>query len=207
MAASKRDCDPWRTSREDSSPETGSGFAVSVAGRWLRLHNAHVPRRSALVLAIRAIVLAAVLAAVFPLALGRNGGFELRPASARVASSPLPISISTLEPLKDGARDPGYQLALESASVRQEGDEWIFQGTVRNLTGQPISDLLAEVTLYGPDKMPQASVDAPLKTAVLPPGGTARWEVQVRRIEDSYLYNIRFLRWHVGEIPTRDARQ
>jgi len=104
------------------------------------------------------------------------------------------------------SRPPDAQLALRS--MQSEKSLWdgrfVFEGQVKNISGSPLQDVVAVVTVYNANPSRIASNEAPIEYTTLLPGQTSPFKVMVDYDPTVDYYKVEFKHLLGGTIPTRD---
>lgn len=105
--------------------------------------------------------------------------------------------------------EPPYKLALVSASCTEQSAIGFItcEGFVKNISRQPIEDIVAVVLFYDADRIPVASDEALISYNPLLPGQTSPFSVIARYNPAIAYWRVEFKEILGGTILTRDDRQ
>jgi len=101
---------------------------------------------------------------------------------------------------------PQYELALISMLGSQSDGTLMIEGQVKNISGSPLDNVLAVLTVYDANDGIIASDEAPIDHTSILPGQTSPFAVSVPYDPAMDWFDIEFEDPSGGEVPTRDDR-
>jgi hypothetical protein len=81
---------------------------------------------------------------------------------------------------KKSKKSKGWDANVEKIEVRRDGDVVLLDGVVKNTGGKSIQDMTLHFEFYAPNKESLTIQSGPTESAVVDPGDTAEFHLQVK---------------------------